>query len=257
MSRVYPQLTREDAVAVLTELEDRLKRGEPPRPFPDGTLDPRTRFASFGGPPVSISRLRELHSSLAAALSNIPIGGREANRRFDTIAGSFLVDWFDTDGQGQASNPEIWPYLTLLVLPDLAVRRFGPSPTGRLPRERYLSDRRNIFYRAYLRSWILGDLLDDPDLPIYEDDLVGLVDRSFSANHRVARFIAAQIRALSNDERRNRGGLKGVDRRTLVREGLKAVQFELRVTDLSSLDDPKLEYAITQAFRTIDIHSLP
>lgn len=240
MSRIYPQLTRQHSVDALSELEERLKQGETPRSMPDGTLDPRTRFAGFGGAPVSVSRLRELHDSLSAALSAVPDRGRDADRRFDAIAGAFLVDWFDTDGRGQASNPEIWPYLTILVLPDLAVRRFGPDKSGRLPRDRYLSGRRNIFYRAYLRSWILGDLLDDPELPLYEDDLVGLVDRNLSADHRVAQSIAAQIRALSKNE----------NRRDLVRNGLKAIQYELRVTDLSSLDDSALGSATAQAFRS-------
>ncbi len=238
MSRIYPQLTREDSVAALAELEERLKQGEPPRSLPDGTLDSRTRFNSFGGAPVGVARLRELHSSLTQALSTVADRGRDADRKFDAIAGSFLVDWFEADGRGQASNPEIWPYLTILVLPDLAVRRFGPDKSGKLPRDRYLSGRRNIFYRAYLRSWILGDLLDDPELPLYEDDLVGLVDRNLSADHRVAQFIAAQIRALSKNE----------NRRDLVRNGLKAVQYELRVTDLSSLEDSALEHATARAF---------
>jgi hypothetical protein len=239
MSRIYPQLTREDSIAALAELEERLKQGEPPRSLPDGTLDARTRFNSFGGAPVGVSRLRELHGSLTKALSTVAERGRDADRQFDAIAGSFLVDWFEADGRGQASNPEIWPYLTILVLPDLAVRRFGPDKSGKLPRDRYLSGRRNIFYRAYLRSWILGGLLDDPDLPLYEDDLVGLVDRNLSADHRVAQHIAAQIRDL--------GGIE--NRRELVRSGLKAIQFELRVTDLSSLDDAALQDATARAFR--------
>lgn len=249
MSRIYPQLTREDSVAALVELEDRLKQGEPPRSLPDGTLDPRTRFNSFGGAPVGVSRLRELHSSLTSALSAVPERGRDADRRFDAIAGRFLVDWFEADGRGQASNPEIWPYLTILVLPDLAVRRFGPDRSGKLPGERYLSDRRNVFYRAYLRSWILGDLLDDPELPLYEDDLVGLVDRNLSADHRVAQFIAAKIRALSSEESKLRSLSGDASRRDLVREGLKAIQYELRVTDLSSLEDSALEAATALAFR--------
>lgn len=238
MSRIYPQLTREDAVAALDELEDRLKQGEAPRPLPDGSLDPRTRFNGFGGAPVGVSRLRELHGALTAALSAVPERGRDADRKFDAIAGSFLVDWFEADGRGQASNPEIWPYLTILVLPDLAVRRFGLDRSGKLPRDRYLSGRRNIFYRAYLRSWILDDLLEDPELPLYEDDLVGLVDRNLSADHRVAQFIAKQVRTLGGHE----------NRRDLVRNGFKAVQYELRVTDLASLRDSELEATITEMF---------
>ena len=238
MSSIYPQLTRQDSVAVLSELEERLRRGEKPRPLPDGTLDRRTNFNGFSGQPVSAGRLRELHRSLSEALAGVPESGRSADRRFDATAGKFLVDWFATEGRSQASNPEIWPYLTILVLPDLAIRRFGPDGFGRLPRERYLSGRRNIFYRAYLRSWILGNLLEDPDLPLFEDDLVGLVDRHLSADHRVARLIAEQVGTLAGCE----------NRRELVRNGLKGIQFELRVTDLSSLDDDALRQVINGAF---------
>ncbi|HEX7351363.1 hypothetical protein [Brachybacterium sp.] len=238
MSRIYPQLARDEAVVTLKELEDRLKGGSQPKSLPDGTLHPKTSFNGFGGTPVNVSRLREMHRSLKQVLDAVPEGGRDADRKFDATAGRFLVDWFETDGRGQASNPEIWPYLTILVLPDLAVRRFGPDSSGKLPKDRYLSGRRNIFYRAYLRSWILGDLLSDPDLPLYEDDLVGLVDRNLSADHRVSRIIAEQIRSLAGNE----------NRRDLVRGGLKAIQFELRVTDLSSLDDSGVRDAVGLAF---------
>lgn len=245
MSRIYPQLARHDAVETLKELENQLKGGTPPKPLPDGTLDPRTRFNSYGGAPVSVSRLREMHRSLKLVLDSVPEQGRNADRHFDAAAGKFLVDWFEADGRNQASNPEIWPYLTLLVLPDLAVRRFGPDKSGRLPKDRFLSGRRNIFYRAYLRSWILGDLLSDPDLPLYEDDLVGLVDRNLSADHRVARLIAEQIRSLSSEKSRRESN---ENRREMVRNGLKAIQYELRVTDLSSLDDHDVHDAIALAF---------
>lgn len=241
MSMAYPQLSREDTLEALEALETTLRAGKEPKAFPDGILHPRSIFPSYGGAPVGIGRLREMHRRLASALSHIPAEGRDSDRRFDVAAGEFFVDWFETDGRGQAANPEIWPYLTILALPDLSTRRFGLNSNGKLPKERYLSGRRNIFYRAYLRSWILGDLLTDPDLPLYEDDLVGLVDRNLSADHRVARAIANQIRRVSGDQGRRDGT---ESRRELVRNGLKAVQYELRVTDLSSLSDTELNAVI-------------
>lgn len=237
MIRIYPQISREDAVAALTELEQLVSSGASPRPLIDG-LHPRTSFNQFGGVPVDERRLNELRSRLIDALAGVPSGGREGDRRFDIVVGSFLADWFGEDGRSQASNPEIWPYLTILVLPDLAVRRFAPDRTGKLPRDRYLSGRRNVFYRAYLRSWILGDLLMDPDLPLYEDDLVGLVDRNLSADHRIARLVGRQIRSTP----------AGESRRDTVRNGLKALQYELRVSDLASLDDHSAERVIARTF---------
>ena len=244
MSMTYPQLSREDSLEALEALEDVLRAGAEPKAFPDDTLHPRSIFPGYGGAPVGIGRLREMHRELSAALAQVPSTGRDSDRRFDIVAGQFFVDWFEKDGRGQAANPEIWPYLTILALPDLAVRRFGLNSRGKLPKERFLSGRRNIFYRTYLRSWILGDLLTDPDLPLHEDDLVGLVDRNLSADHRVARAIANQIRRLSGDQGRRE---TTESRRERVRNGLKAVQYELRVTDLSALGDDDLQAVIERS----------
>ncbi|EWS82470.1 hypothetical protein BF93_11980 [Brachybacterium phenoliresistens] len=238
MTRIYPQFDRDVAFEELAALENLLRAGMAPRPLADGMLHPATKFNGFGGVPVDVPRLRALRSALESALSGAGAQGRDADRRFDVAVGQVLAHWFEEDGRGQASNPEIWPYLTIYVLPDLAIRRFGPDKSGRLPRDRYLSGRRNVFYRAYLRSWILGDLLDDPDLPLYEDDLVGLVDRNLSADHRIARMIGEQIRSIQSGEARREG----------VRGGLKSVQYELRVSDLASLTDESAKRVIAECF---------
>jgi hypothetical protein len=237
MSRIYPQLSRGDALTELHELEAFLSVGRAPRPLLDG-LHPKTIFPGFGGVPVTAGRLRELHDTLESDLAAVTATGRDADRQFDVIVGRRLAEWFETDGRNQASDPEIWPYLTILVLPDIALRRFGPDRSGRLPRDRYLSGRRNLFYRAYLRSWILGDLLEDPDLPLYEDDLVGLVDRNLSADHRIARIVAEQIRTVPIGEHR----------RERVRNGLKGLQYELRVSDFASLNDALVQRIIQSLF---------
>ncbi len=238
MSLIYPELSDEDALSILEELEETVRAGGQPKSLPDGSLDPRTRFSGFGGAPVHLGRLREMHSSLSAVVARITSSGRDADRRFDIEVGSFLVDWFEKDGRSQASNPRIWAYLAIVVLPDIALRRFGLNGKGKLPRERFLAGRRNVFYRAYLRSWILGDLLDDPDLPLFEDELVGLVDRNLSADHLVARLISEQIRSAPVEAKR----------REWVRNGLKSVQYELRVTDISSMGEDAARDTIERAF---------
>ena len=84
MSRIYPQLAREEAVETLKELEDRLKGGAQPSSLPDGTLHPKTSFNGFGGTPVNVSRLRELHRSLKQVLSDIPEVGRPPGGSWST-----------------------------------------------------------------------------------------------------------------------------------------------------------------------------
>lgn len=235
----YPHLAPADAAAALTALEKQVSQGARPIGFPDGGMHPRTRFAG-AGTRVTIERLHELRRVVMAAAADADVrGGGEAARQEDVRVGRALDAWFEHDGRGQASRPEIWPYLSLVVLPDLVVNRFGPGPDGRLKPERFLAGRRNALYRAYLRAWILGPLLSDPSSVLYEDELVGVVDRNLSADHRVARVVAEHI-----------GRLSGAgNRRESVREALKALQYELRVTDLSLLDDHQLRVQIGRMFQ--------
>lgn len=237
MIRIYPQLSHEDAFAELSDLENVLRTGQSLIPFANGTIHPKSIFRGSGGTPADLHHLRALHDGLETKIRQFSGSGRAWDRAFDVATGNFLIEWFAED-QNQASNPEIWPYLTILVLPDLAVQRFGLKSNGTLPKERYLSGRRNVFYRTYLRASSLGTLLDDPDLPLFEDDLVGLMDRTMSADRRIARLVGETIQSIP----------RGDSRREAVRNGLKVLQYELRVTDLSSLNEADAKHAVSRAF---------
>lgn len=238
MSFLYPRLSRADSLTEIGRLEESLRRGNGAPPFPDTGHHPSALFAAEGNP-VSVARLRELHDTVASSL--ISDGKRkraDRDRLFDITAGQALSDWFAQEGRSQAVHPDTWPYLTLVVMPDLAVQRFGTDARGHLPRERFTAGRRNVFQRLYLRSWILGDLLNDPELPLFEDELVGLVDRNLSSDHRLARLFSEQIVALD----------RGQSRRSPVRNAFKLLQFELRVTDLSLLGDDSLRELLARMF---------
>ena len=230
MSIVYPTLAPEDLQSAFERLQAEVGAGRPVRPFPDGRLPSRTLYEAPGPHATKphLDRLRQrLLEAFAADLSR---SGRESDRRFDIVVGRALDHWFSVEGRSQAARPEVWAFLTIIVLPDLAVARFPADSAGRLSQERFLRGRRNVFARAYQRAWIFGDLLEDPDLPVYEDELVGLVDRSLSVDHRVSRAMAGAIRRLP----------QGAGRRDAVREGLKALQFELRVTDVGGFSEEEL-----------------
>jgi hypothetical protein len=238
MTYLYPRLPRADVESEIARLERTLASGGIAEPFPDGGHHPGAIF-STDGTPIPPQRLRDLHDAVASAVAHTATRRRgDRDRQFDIAAGNALVSWFEAEGRSQASHPEVWPYLTLVVLPDLAVERFGADAQGRLPHDRFRAGRRNVFQRLYLRSWILGDLLGDPELPIYEDELVGLVDRNLSSDHRLARFISEQIVQLGGSG----------NRREAVRTGFKALQFELRVTDVAALDDTALRLLLGEMF---------
>lgn len=239
MSVLYPRLSRSDIASEIGRLERTLRSGGVAQPFPDGGHHAGAIFPSVGVP-VPIARLRELHAITSHAVHGLD-GRRRADRDrlFDVTVGNVLASWFEKDGRSQAAHPDIWPYITLVVLPDLAVQRFGPDAAGNLPYDRFAAGRRNVFQRLYLRSWILGDLLSDPELPLFEDELVGLVDRNLSSDHRLARMVSEQITNLD----------RGRNRREPVRNAFKTLQFELRVTDVSSLDDDALRSLLSGMFQ--------
>lgn len=242
MSSVYPRFTVDDARIAFAELERAASAGQPIVSYVAESHHPRAYFGIGGTGKVSTTELRELRDSMRIQLQTVAVGLRNHDRKFDLLAGAALAQWFADDLRGQAANPGMWSYLTIAVLPDLALSRFPLDKNGRLSPERFLAGRRNVFYRAYLRSVVLGELLNDPEIDLFEDDLVGLIDRNISADHRLARMISAQIASTPG----------GFTRRAIVREGLKAVQFESRVTDLASLTDTELQAMIATLFGARD-----
>ena len=239
MSPVYPHLAPEDAERALRDLEKTIAARRTVTAFPDGGLHPRTRYAGPGDQ-VRDAKLRQLRETVITEIqAQGSATSADTARQVDIATGIALDRWFAAEGRGQAARQEIWPYLCIVVLPDLVVERFGPASDGRLKEERFLAGRRNMLYRAYLRAWILGPLLRDPSLALYEDELVGVVDRNLSADHRVARVVAEHIGSMSGPG----------NRREIVREALKALQYELRVTDLGLLNDYDLRVQIGRMFQ--------
>ncbi|WP_372984941.1 hypothetical protein [Microbacterium sp.] len=238
MGAIYPRFSAEDARRAFADLEVAVATGLEAPQFVSGAHHPRAYFGIGGSGKVQVAELARLREEMQSQLSTVSDTQRNHDRKFDLLAGAGLARWFADDLRGQAANPGMWSYLTISVLPDMAVRRFPLDRNGRLSPDRFLAGRRNVFYRAYLRAVVLGSLLNDPEVELFEDDLVGLIDRNLSADHRLARFVSEQIASTP----------KALPRRDIVREGLKAVQFESRVTDLGSLSDEELRDMIARLF---------
>lgn len=247
MALLYPFFTSDVAKAELNNLENRMRRNNG-EVFTQRGFSPKHAKQSFptsGGAPVQPERLHQLRDSVLSEIETLNLDGvtKTTERRLiDKTLSKSLGTWFTQDeDKTNAANPNLWSFLTLVIFPDVAVRRFPPDASGALPAERFLAGRRNVLYRAYLRYVVLGDgILSDEDMDLYEDELVGLVDRNLSADHRLSRTIAKQIASLADEQ----------NRREIVRNGMKNIQFELKVTDLSSVSDKELEEVIIPyAFR--------
>lgn len=247
MGWLYPTFTTEIAAKELSNLENRLRRTDGEIFTTQGVIyrHPKAIFPSTGGVPVPGSRLEELRTFVVAGIHEIGDSSNltksRKNREIDRVLSRRLGEWFSQESdKTNSADPNLWSYLALMILPDVAINRFPPENNWSLSAERFLAGRRNIFYRSYLRYVVLGDgIMSDEDIDLYEDELVGLVDRNLSADHRLSQSIARKIASLDFSP----------NRREIVRNGFKNIQFELKVTDLTSLTDAQLADVIRYAFR--------
>jgi len=93
-----------------------------------------------------------------------------------------------------AAHAGTWTFLTLVVFPDLAWARFPE-----LHEKRLLGGARNVLRRLWVRADVLGDLLAEGPVPLGEDELVGLFERTALArNRRLVRALAREV--LRSDE---------------------------------------------------------
>ena len=235
MAYLYPRFTPSAAEKMLRALEKRIASGQGARITLKPDSMPETSWPATGGVPVDADRLRTLRGKVESAVQGQECADHQSRRVFDIEVGLTLFKWLEQDGPTNAADQDMWSFLTIAVMPDLALRRFPSDPgSGRLPRERFLAGRRNVFYRAYLRALVLGELLRHPDMELYEDELVGMIDRNLSMDHRLTRAIAREIAGLP------RSG----NRRETVRNGLKAIQYEVKVTDLGYLSEAGLQEVV-------------
>lgn len=139
----------------------------------------------------------------------------------------------------EAGKVEVWNYLTLVLLPDVAMWRW-PNPQRKPGYERLMGKPRNVFRRHWWRGRLLGDTLAKQ---LSEDELVQISERSGSmgSDPRVGRAVAEVFLRTVDRWGVERDGVRmRWDRETLMREYSKAVLRYGRVVALSALSDHEL-----------------
>lgn len=127
---------------------------------------------------------------------------------------------------GDAAHAEVWNFLSLVVMPDVAVLRFPD-----MHRSRMLGSKRNALRRAWLRQEILGDLMQTTERPLGEDELVGLLERtSLSRNRELVRSLARLVLEY-----------RGRDRSHWARDLYKRVTFATGPRLLDALSPAELD----------------
>ena len=142
-----------------------------------------------------------------------------------------------------ASEEGVWSFLTLNVLPEIALWRFPNTPgDGEEVRDNYerlVGKPRNVFRRAWWRGYILGP---DYSTRLIEDEAVGIMERpSIGGSPRLARKVAEVH--LQNVAREGAGS-----RQDLLREGIKRLRRRMGQISVHVLSDEQLHGLVVDSF---------
>jgi Family of unknown function (DUF6339) len=151
--------------------------------------------------------------------------------KFDHEAAGILLQHLPI-APAEASRDEVWSFISLCLLPDLATWRF-PDQNSR----RFLGGVRNTFQRLWWRAAMLKDDTVSDSLWLIrlpEDALVGLMERpGISSNNVVARSIARSIAKLAES-------LPTPLREDGWRAAYKRIRQRIPLVNLESLPEPAL-----------------
>lgn len=137
----------------------------------------------------------------------------------------------------EASQEEVWTYLTCCWLLDIAVWRFGSDADER----RFIGNvNRNTFRRLWWRVEVLGASIPLEDLG--EDELVNIMERpTIAGDRRLARAVAGEFlrRVRAGDAR---------DRMQLMREAMKRLMRLSPFTSFTALDAVEVDQLVEATF---------
>ncbi|WP_155994100.1 hypothetical protein [Corynebacterium vitaeruminis] len=149
--------------------------------------------------------------------------------KFDQPASQILdrsLDLFPAE----AANNEVWNFLTLVLLPDLAKWRY-PNEKSRLDFERWMGGHRNVFRKLWWREAVLGHELNSQ---IGEDEAVGIMERpGLASNPALARSLARALLATHGDA-------KGISRSDFMRKAMVNVRKRLPLVEFESFSEDEL-----------------
>jgi hypothetical protein len=185
---VWPRLAEVPARAVIdriVQLDARRLREESITSHPDAAP------IEIGGHRVDEFLIEELRDRLRACADEwgfpAPLN-RAAVGTFDRPATRILHETMKIV-PADAAAMGVWNYITLVLLPDVAVWRWPGRASDRL-----LGYPRNAFRRLWWRAEVVGAELIDTDSGLGEDELVNIMERpTIAADARLSQTLATKI----------------------------------------------------------------
>ena len=235
---MLPRLDRDSAI----EIVDRHRHtplADIAAAMPD--LTPTVTYSPVGGARAErhdLERVRREVVELAQRYGMPRTATREQFQRFEGEAARVIHGQLPLTPY-EASQEEVWSYVTCCWLLDVAVWRFGAETTY----ERFIGHlNRNTFRRMWWRAEIFGPSIDLSRLG--EDELVNIMERpTLFSDRRLTRAIAAEFLG-----RLDRDGIR--DRMNLMREATKRLLRLTPFVAFSALEDEDVQLVVRDAFDT-------
>ena len=239
MNIAYRQMTMETALAEL----EAVKRGSTNilealeiedyhlRPFTDNSVSNERLIESRE---VFFKEL----GSTTATVDDLTVSFGDFDRIFTRVASEIFYDMNPIDG----FNRDVWSYLTMRVLPDLALWRWNVNKTD----ERFLGgSERSCFQRLWLRSYVLGGNLASQ---LQEDEAVNIFERpeALGGNRRLSMAIVNFI--VSNRGIVDSNSGEKIISTEIVKQTAKRLRRGMSVEVVQTMTDAELEKHVARTF---------
>lgn len=240
----YPRLTAHDATELLLALSGPLTAAE--RLALGSEYEGRSKPSAVASSVVSRDALQRLRAAVVdvAQRYGFPHERREGGNRadkFDSVLPAVLIEHLDIS-PAEAGREDVWNYLTLVLLPDVALWRW-PNPEFKPRYERLVGTPRNVFRLLRHRALVFGpELL----MRMTADDLQQVEERTVSVggDPRVSKVVVAAYLDERSGWRVGAAGsereLTSTERESLTRQFMKACTQFGRVYAFSLMDEQAL-----------------
>ena len=195
---------------------------------------PQAAPSAIGGKPAPRTKIASIQEVVRGVAVDFGYPRRmniAKQAEFDRVCGTLLLREMQIV-PADAGQKDVWTFLSMIVLPEIAPWRFVDRS-----HERLLGGVRNVFQRLWWRAWALGpDLTDTPEgcPPFGEDEYVQIMERtSLAGNRRIALGIQTVTRESDPLNPEMQRGL-------LLREHVKRVRAVKSHISLDSLSDDQL-----------------
>ena len=174
----------------------------------------------------------------AGSIDDLSVSFSDFDRIFTRIASEIFNDMSPIDG----FNRDVWSYITMRVLPDLALWRWNVNKTD----ERFLGgSERSCFQRLWLRSYVLGGNLASQ---LQEDEAVNIFERpeALGGNRRLSLAIANYIVGNRGVVDSNSG--EKIISTEIVKQTAKRLRRAMSVEVVQTMTEAELEKHVARTF---------